>query len=60
MARIWDYISHRHKTWVMVSVLFDDAKTPDSTEIKEFSNTIYRAIARQYFNVSTVYLKQIY
>ena len=60
VARIWDYISHRHKTWVMVSVLFDRAETPDSTEIKEFSNTIYRAIARQYFNVSTVYLKQIY
>ena len=50
VARIWDYISQRHKTWVLVSVLFDDAETPDSTAVKNFSNTIYQTIDRNYFN----------
>ena len=50
VARIWEHVSHRHKTWVMVSVLFDDVETADSSEVKEFSNTIYQAIDRQYFS----------
>jgi len=47
--RIWEHISHRHKTWVLVSVLFDDAENPDSNAIKNFSNTIYQTI-NQTFN----------
>ena len=49
VARIWDYVSQRHKTWVLVSVLFDDAETPDSSAVKNFSNTIYQTI-NQNFN----------
>jgi exosortase O len=50
VTRIWDYLSHRHKTWVLVSVLFDRAENYDSPEIKNFSNTIYQTIDRNYFN----------
>lgn len=50
VTRIWDYISHRYKTWVLVSVLFDRAENPDSPEIKNFSNTIYQTINSNYFN----------
>jgi exosortase O len=50
VARIWDHISHRNKTWVLVSVLFDHAENPDSTEIKNFSNSIYQTINQNYFH----------
>lgn len=49
ISRIWEHISHRDKTWVLVSVLFDDAENPDSNAIKNFSNTIYQTI-NQNFN----------
>ena len=44
VSRIWDHISHHDQTWVLVSVLFDHAESYNSTEIKEFSHTIYRTI----------------
>ncbi|MEY2856537.1 MAG: hypothetical protein RLZZ74_846 [Cyanobacteriota bacterium] len=50
VARIWDHISHRNKTWVLVSVLFDEAESPDSTEIKNLSNSIYQTINQNYFH----------
>ncbi len=49
ISRIWEHISHRNKTWVLVSVLFDDVENPDSNAIKNFSNTIYQTI-NQNFN----------
>lgn len=49
VSRIWEHISHRNKTWVLVSVLFDDVENPDSNAIKNFSNTIYQTI-NQNFN----------
>lgn len=50
VARIWDHISHRNKTWVLVSILFDQTENPDSNEIKSFSNSIYQTINQNYFN----------
>ena len=50
VARIWDHVSQHHKTWVLVSVLFDDAEISNSEEIKSFSNTIYQTINHKYFN----------
>ena len=44
LSRIGDYLAHRDKTWVLVSVLFDDSQNPDSEEIQAFTNTIYQAI----------------
>ena len=44
ISRIWEHISHRNKTWVLVSVLFDEPENPDSTEIQNFANTIYQTI----------------
>ncbi|MEM6613954.1 MAG: exosortase O [Cyanobacteria bacterium P01_C01_bin.72] len=50
VARIWDHLAQRHKTWVLVSILFDQVATSDSPEIANFSNTIYQAINQNYFN----------
>ncbi len=50
VSRIWDHLAHRHKTWVLVSVLFDNRENPDSDRIKNFSNTIYQTINHNYFN----------
>jgi exosortase O len=50
VARIWDHISRRNKTWVLVSVLFDRAENPDSPEVKNLSNSIYQTINQQYFH----------
>ncbi len=44
LSRIWDYIAHRNKTWVLVSVLFDSEHNPDSAEIQTFASTIHDAI----------------
>ena len=50
VARIWDHLAQRHKTWVMVSVLFDEAQSPDSSSVKNFSNAIYQTIQQNYFH----------
>ncbi|MEO1673272.1 MAG: exosortase O [Cyanobacteria bacterium J06631_2] len=50
VVRIWDHLAQRHKTWVLVSILFDEAETSDSSEIEIFSNSIYQAINQNYFN----------
>lgn len=44
LSRIGDYLAHRDKTWVLVSVLFDDSQSPDSEEVQEFAKTIHHAI----------------
>lgn len=44
VSRIWEHISHRDKTWVMVSILYDETENPDSLAIKNFSNNIYQTI----------------
>lgn len=44
LSRIWDYIAHRNKTWVLVSVLFDNEHNPDSAEIQTFASAIHDAI----------------
>lgn len=48
VSRIWEHISHRDKTWVLVSILYDEAENPDSMAIKNFSNTIYQTIDRSF------------
>ncbi|MBE9045977.1 exosortase O [Pleurocapsales cyanobacterium LEGE 10410] len=48
VSRIWEHISHRDKTWVLVSILYDQAENPDSVAIKHFSNTIYQTIDRSF------------
>ncbi|MEL6495293.1 MAG: exosortase O [Cyanobacteria bacterium J06623_7] len=50
VARIWDHLAQRHKTWVLVSVLFDDLESPDSVAVQDFSRTIYQAINQNYFH----------
>ena len=50
VARLWEHISHRDKTWVLVSILFDRPEDSESSEVKNFSKTIYRAIERNYFH----------
>jgi exosortase O len=46
ISRIWENITHPHKTWVLVSVLFDKTETPNSKEVRDFTQTIYQIIAR--------------
>ncbi|MEL6440048.1 MAG: exosortase O [Cyanobacteria bacterium J06621_8] len=46
IARIWEHITQREQTWVLVSVLFDAAKNPQSPEINNFSQNVYQAIAQ--------------
>lgn len=48
VSRIWEHISHRDKTWVLVSILYDEAENPDSLAIKNFSNSIYQTIDRSF------------
>jgi exosortase O len=50
VARIWEHISHRNKTWVLISVLFDHAENPSSPEVQNFSNNIYQTINQNYFH----------
>ncbi len=46
ISRIWEHITHRNKTWVLISILFDESENPNSTEIQNFANTIYQTIDR--------------
>jgi len=48
VSRIWEHISHHDKTWVLVSILYDEAENPDSIAIKNFSNSIYQTIDRSF------------
>ncbi|MEM9276250.1 MAG: exosortase O, partial [Cyanobacteria bacterium P01_F01_bin.143] len=44
ISRIWEHITHKNKTWVLVSVLFEGKENPNSTEIQDFASTIYQTI----------------
>ena len=46
ISRIWERMTQRDRTWVMVSILFDDAEKPDGKEIEDFSKIIYQTINR--------------
>jgi exosortase O len=46
LSRIWSYLIYKNKTWVLVSILFDNSYTPESTEIQAFTATVHKAIAR--------------
>ena len=46
IERIVDYATHRHKTWVLVSILFDRQENPDSLAVKTFADSIYQTIDR--------------
>ena len=46
LSKIWEYIAHRRRTWVLVSILFDRRENPNNPQIKAFTNNIYEAIAR--------------
>ena len=50
VSRIWDHVAHRHKTWVLVSMLFDRSKDFDSQDIKDFTNTVYQTINQSLTN----------
>lgn len=44
IKRIWEYVAHRNRTWVLVSVLFDNFPELNSTEIQTFASTVHDAI----------------
>lgn len=46
LSRLWSQVTRRQKNWAMVSVLFDNAKNPDSPEIRTFATTIHNFINR--------------
>ncbi len=46
LSRLWSQVTRRQKNWAMVSVLFDSAKNPDSSEIRTFATTIHNFINR--------------
>ena len=49
ISRIWEDITHSNKTWVLVSVLFDNSQHSTDTEVQNFVTTIYQTI-NQTFN----------
>jgi exosortase O len=46
LPRLWDYVIHKNTTWVMVSILFDRNRDPNSPEIQAFATDIHDAIDR--------------
>jgi exosortase O len=44
LSRLWSQVTRRQKNWVMVSVLFDSSKNPDSPKIRAFATTIHDVI----------------
>ncbi len=40
LNRLWSEISFSDRTWVMVSILFDRAQSPDNPEVQSFANSI--------------------
>jgi exosortase O len=45
LSRIWSDLSHQSRSWVMVSVLFDQTQSPDRTEVNTFAKSLHEAIA---------------
>jgi exosortase O len=46
LARIWSDISRQSRAWVMVSILFDQNRTPEQPEINTFAASVRNAIAQ--------------
>jgi len=46
LSRLWSDVTRRQKNWVLISVLFDNSLSPDSSEIRDFTTTIHDAIAQ--------------
>jgi exosortase O len=44
LSRLWSQVTRQQKTWVMISVLFDSSKSPDSSEVRAFATTIHNFI----------------
>ncbi|ELS03539.1 Transmembrane exosortase [Xenococcus sp. PCC 7305] len=44
ISRIWEHITHKNKTWVLISVLFDEKENPNSAEIQDFARNIYQTV----------------
>lgn len=44
LSRLWSQVTRQQKTWVMISVLFDSSKRPDSPEVHAFAATIHNFI----------------
>lgn len=47
-SRVWSDITHRQKTWVLVSILFDSSYSPEEAEIRAFATTIHDVIDRSF------------
>ncbi|MBD2772369.1 exosortase O [Iningainema tapete] len=45
LARIWEYVIHRQKPWLMISILFDRTSSPEDSEIQAFVTNIHKTIA---------------
>jgi exosortase O len=46
LTRIWSDISRQSRAWVMVSILFDQNRTPEQPEISTFTTSVRDAIAQ--------------
>ena len=44
VSRIWENISHSDKTWILVSVLFDESFNQTDRDIENFTQSIYNTI----------------
>lgn len=49
ISRIWEDITHSNKTWVLVSVLFDNSPNSTDNEVQHLITTMYQTI-NQTFN----------
>lgn len=46
LSRLWNHITRHQKTWVMISVLFDNQRDFDDPEVKSFATAIHNIIHR--------------
>ncbi len=44
LSRLWSEVTHHQKNWVLISVLFDGAMNPESSEIQKFTTLVHDAI----------------
>ena len=44
ISRIWEDITHKNKTWVLVSILFDHSQNSSNSEVQNFAHNLYQAI----------------
>ena len=46
LSRLWNHITRHQKTWVMISVLFDNQRDFDDPEVKSFATAMHNTIHR--------------